>query len=187
VREVATSRAWRLAWDLGCNNGRHSRIAADGAEHVIAIDADQGPVELFYRELRDAGDERILPLTMNVADPSPALGWRGLERKALPERGKPDLILALALVHHVAIGANVPVRDFVNWLATLGGAVVIEFPTRGDAMVQKLLAPKRDGLHADYDREPFERCLGEAFDVRRSEVLRSGTRVLYFATPKSAT
>jgi SAM-dependent methyltransferase len=185
VRVIATSRSWPLVWDIGANNGRHSRIAAEGARHVVAIDADPGPIELLYRELRDAGDEKILPLTLNIADPSPGLGWRGLERKPLPERGPPDLVLALALVHHVAIGANVPVREIVDWLAALGGALLIEFPTREDAMVQQLLARKRVGLHPDYEREFFERCLHEVFDIRRSQRLGSGTRILYFGTPKS--
>jgi len=184
VRDVSSSRHWPLVWDIGCNNGRYSRIAAEGAKTVVAVDADQGPVELLYRELRDQGDEQILPLTMNLADPSPGLGWRGLERKAMPERGKPDLVLALALVHHVAISANVPVKEFVDWLASLGCSLVIEFPTREDPMVEKLLAPKRDGLHPDYELGFFERCLGEAFEVERSERLESGTRVLYFARPK---
>jgi SAM-dependent methyltransferase len=184
VREVATSRRWGLVWDIGCNNGRYSRIAAEGADHVVAVDADQGPVELLYRTLRDEGDETILPLTMNLADPSPGLGWRGLERRAMPDRGTPDLVLALALVHHVAISANVPVREFVDWLASLRCSLVIEFPTREDPMVQKLLAPKREGLHPDYELESFERVLGDAFEVERSERLQSGTRVLYFARPK---
>ena len=186
VREVATSRDWRLVWDIGCNNGRYARIAAEGARYVVAVDADQGPVELLYRELRDAGDEKILPLTMNLADPSPGLGWRGLERKPMPDRGRPDLVLALALVHHVAISANVPVKEIVDWLAALGSALVVEFPTREDPMVQKLLAPKREGLHPDYELDFFERCLGEAFEVQRSERLESGTRVLYFVVPKRA-
>jgi SAM-dependent methyltransferase len=185
VREVATSKPWRLAWDLGCNTGRHSRIAAEGARHVVAIDADHGSVELLYRELRADGDEAILPLTMNVADPSPPLGWRGLERKTLLERGRPDLVLALALIHHVAIGANVPVKEFVDWLGTLDSSLLVEFPTRKDPMVQKLLSSKREGLHSDYERDFFERCLHEAFDVRRSTELESGTRILYFATPRN--
>jgi SAM-dependent methyltransferase len=186
VREVATSKQWKLVWDIGCNNGRYSRIAAEGARYVVAVDADQGPVELLYRTLRDEGEERILPLTMNLADPSPGLGWRGLERRPLGGRGQPDLVLALALIHHVAISANVPVKEFVDWLAGLGCSLVIEFPTREDPMVQKLLAPKREGLHPDYERGFFERCLAEAFEIERSEQLRSGTRVLYFARPKRA-
>jgi hypothetical protein len=184
VRQVATSRDWNLVWDIGANNGRYSRIAAEGASTVVAVDADQGPVELLYRDLREEGNEQILTLAMNLADPSPGLGWRGLERRSLLERGEPDLVLALALVHHVAISANVPVKEFVDWLASLGSALVIEFPTREDPMVQKLLAPKREGLHPDYDLEYFERTLAEAFQVERSERLESGTRVLYFARPK---
>ena len=108
---------------------------------------------------------------MNLADPSPGLGWRGLERRAMPDRGKPDLVLALALVHHVAISANVPVKEFIDWLASLGTALVIEFPTREDPMVKKLLAPKRDGLHPDYELGYFERTLAEAFEIERSERL----------------
>ena len=53
-------------------------------------------------------------------------------------------------------------------------------------MVQQLLARKREGLHPDYEHGFFERCLRQAFDVRRSEQLESGTRILYFATPKSS-
>jgi hypothetical protein len=184
VRQVATSQPWNLVWDIGANNGRYSRIAAEGAKTVVAVDADQGPVELLYRDLRQQGNEQILTLTMNLADPSPGLGWRGLERRAMPERGKPDLVLALALVHHVAISANVPVKEFIDWLASLGTALVIEFPTREDPMVKKLLAPKREGLHPDYELGYFERTLKEAFEVERSERLESGTRVLYFARPK---
>ena len=185
VREVAGSRDWGLVWDIGANNGRYSRIAAEGARTVLAVDADEGPVELLYRDLRAEGDEQILTLTMNLADPSPGPGWRGLERRALAERGKPDLVLALALIHHVAISANVPVREFIDWLASLGSALVIEFPTREDPMVKKLLAPKREGLHPDYELSFFERCLAEAFEVERSERLESGTRVLYHARPKA--
>ncbi len=186
VRSVVRAGPWGLAWDLGANNGRHSRIAAEGARYVVAIDADHGPVELFYRQLRDAAEAAILPLTMNLADPSPALGWRALERRALIDRGAPDLVLALALIHHLAIGSNLPVKEIVGWLADLGGALIVEFPDRDDPMVRKLLAPKRDGLHPDYERDYFEACLHEAFTVHRVERLGSGTRTLYFATPRGA-
>jgi SAM-dependent methyltransferase len=186
VREVVASERFGVAWDIGANTGRYSRIAAEGAEYVVAFDSDPGPVELFYRTLREEAANRILPLTMNVADPSPGLGWRGLERKPMAERGSPDLVLALAVLHHVAISANVPVREFVDWLAALGGSLVIEFPTRDDPMVKKLLAAKREGLHPDYELGYFERCLAAAFDVERREELGSGTRVLYFARPKGS-
>ena len=187
VREVAGSRAWDLVWDLGANDGRHSRLAADsGARYVVAMDGDHGVIEHLYRTLRDVGDRRILPLTMNLTDPSPALGWRGTERKAPLDRGRPDLVLCLALVHHVSIAGNVPVREVVDWLHSLGAALVIEFPTREDPKVEQLLAAKRPGTHLDYDHEFFERCLDQAFEVERSERLSSGTRVLYFARARGA-
>ena len=184
VRDAAAARRPSLVWDLGCNDGRYARIAAAEGARVVALDADQGPVELLYRDLRAAGDERVLPLTMNVTDPSPGLGWRGEERRPLLSRGRPELVLCLALVHHVTITANVPMRAWIDWLAELGAALVIEFPTREDPMVQRLLAAKKEGTHADYERAEFERCLGEAFEVERSESLASGTRVLYLAQPR---
>jgi SAM-dependent methyltransferase len=184
VKAACTERRPRLVWDVGCNTGRHSRIAADVAAHVVAFDSDHGSVELLYRELRTVADGRILPLVIDAADPSPGLGWRNRERATLIERGRPDLVLALAVVHHLAITNNVPLREVVRWLADLGGAVVVEFPTREDPMVQQMLRGKRDGLHGDYDRGCFERWLGESFDVRRQVELASGTRVLYDATPR---
>lgn len=184
VREVSTAQRWPMTWDIGANNGRYSRIAAEGSDYVLALDADQGPMELLYRGLRDEGAENILTLTMNLADQSPNLGWRGAERKALAERGKPDLVLALALIHHTTVTANVPIAEFIDWLASLDTSLVIEFPTREDPMVKKLLSGKRDGLHPDYERANFESVLGAAFDVERRERLASGTRLLYFARPK---
>jgi SAM-dependent methyltransferase len=185
VRAAVGTRRWNLVWDLGCNIGRFARIAAENARCVVALDADAGVVEQVYSALKEEGSASILPLAVNVVDPSPGIGWRGTERRTLAERGSPDLTLCLALVHHAVIGANVPVRDFVDWLASLETALVIEFPTRDDPQVQRLLAAKREGMHADYERGWFERCLGEAFDVERSETLASGNRVLYFARPKA--
>ena len=184
VRDAVRSRRPSRVWDLGCNDGTFSRIAAETADYVVAVDADDGTVEQLYRALRQEEETKILPLRMNVADPSPRLGWRGRERKALPDRGRPDLTLCLALLHHVAISSNVPIREFLDWLRSLETSLVIEFPTPDDPMVQRLLAAKRPGTHGDYEQESFERALAEAFDVERSETLSSGTRVLYFAHPR---
>lgn len=185
VRETAGLRRRRLLWDLGCNDGRYTRIAAREAEYTVAVDADAAVVEALYRALRAEGSTSILPLVGNVADPSPGLGWRGEERRPLAARGRPDLTLCLALVHHVALSSNVPVRAFLDWLAELGTEVVVEFPTRDDPMVQRLLARKGPGANPDYDTEAFERALAERWRVERREALPSGTRVLYRATPSA--
>jgi hypothetical protein len=186
VREAAARRRRRMVWDLGANDGDYARIAAEHSDCVVALDADHATVELLYRALRDEGERRILPLVVDLCDPSPARGWRGRERAPLPDRGRPELTLCLALVHHLAITRNVPLEEVVAWLHSLGGEVVVEFPTREDPMVARLLAAKREGAHGDYELERFAALLGDAFDVRRRVALPSGTRVLFEAAPLRA-
>ncbi|MCY4386156.1 MAG: class I SAM-dependent methyltransferase [Desulfurellaceae bacterium] len=183
VRRITHSRRWNIVWDLGCNTGTFSRIAAENADYVLAMDIDTLVIERFYRELTRDRSPNILPLIGNVADPAPNLGWRGLERKALVERGRPDLTLCLALLHHVVISAHIPLREFITWLASLGTALVIEFVTRDDPMVRTLLRHKADH-YTDYDLEYFERCLAEMFTIDQRETLESGTRILYSARSK---
>ena len=184
VREAASTRPGGLVWDLGTNDGRYARVAAETARYVVAVDADRLVADRLYRELAAEESASILPLTLNVADPSPDLGWRGLERRSLAARGGPDLTLCLALLHHLAISANVPLREVVDWLAGLGTSLVAEFVDREDPMVRRLLVGKREETHVDYTRESFERLLGEAYEIARTETLSSGTRTLYLAHPR---
>lgn len=186
VGEVAASGNWRRVWDIGCNTGKFSRIAAGHAEYVVAMDADHLCIDFLYESLKKEGVSNILPLCVNLADASPALGWRGLERKSLTGRGKPDLVLCLALIHHVVIGANIPLREYIQWLAGLGAALVIEFVSREDPMVQTLLR-NRDDQYDDYDPVRFRQYLENEFVIKRHEALGSGTRELYFAAPKAET
>jgi ribosomal protein L11 methylase PrmA len=183
VREAAAEAKPGLVWDMGCNDGAYSRIAAESASQVVAFDYDHATVEALYRSLRSEEDRRILPLVGNLADPSPGLGWRGLERRPLEQRGKPDLILALALIHHVSITANVPIAEFLDWVRSLDASMVIEFPKRDDPMVRRLLSGKRTGSNSDYELETFERELEDRFQVSKTEALPSGTRVLYRVHP----
>jgi SAM-dependent methyltransferase len=183
VAEAVAAERPRVVWDLGCNEGRHARIAAETADRVVAIDADALVVDRLYEALKREGETKILPLSMNLADPSPGLGWRGLERRPLAARGTPDLALCLALVHHLSIGGNVPIAEVVDWLRSLDAALVVEFPTPEDPMVRRLLARKRPGDHPDYRRDWFERCLAERFELLRTEELASGQRVLYLVRP----
>lgn len=176
VREAVASQRWGLAWDLGANTGVYSRIAAEGSDYVVALEGDPGAVERLYAE----GSANVLPLVCNLADPSPARGWRGRERKDLPERGLPDLVLCLALIHHLVIGANLRLAEVLDWLAGLGRFLVIELVTREDARVQGLLR-HRDDLYEDYDLPVFERELAASFEVLRRLELPSGRRILYFA------
>lgn len=184
VSRAVSADAPRLVWDLGCNDGRFSRIAAEVADYVVAIDSDAAVVDRLYKALKEEGVSGILPLTLDLTDPSPGLGWRGIERQPLEDRGRPDLALCLALVHHVSISGNVPVAEFLDWLRELSTSVVVEFPTPEDPMVKRMLGRKQEADHHDYRRDWFERCLEERFSVERSEVLSSGNRVLYHARPR---
>ena len=184
VTDAAASELPNLVWDIGCNEGVHSRIAAEYAEHVVAMDADGAVVDRLYRKLKDEGDRKILPLNVDIVDPPPALGWSGSERQHLPRRGRPDLTLCLALIHHVSIAGNVPIVEFLDWLRANTGSLVIEWVAPEDPMAHRLLARKRPNDHPDYRSDWFESCLAERFDVIRSEALAEGKRTLYLARAK---
>jgi len=177
VRRAVAHVRPQLVWDLGCNDGTYSKLAAADGAYVVATDSDHHVIDRLARE----ENERILPLVVDVADPPPALGWRGAERRDLAARGAPDLTLALALVHHLAITRNLPLAELVDWFASLGGSLVVEFVAPEDEMAQRLLAAKREGLHGDYTPAAFDRLLRERFDVERTEELAGGRRVLYLA------
>jgi hypothetical protein len=183
VDRAVASRGWRLAWDVGAGEGHFTRIAARHARYTVALDADRLVVERLYRALRDEQATGILPLCVNMADPSPGLGWRCRERQGLLERGAPDLVLCLAVVHHLAIAGNVPLEEVVDWLRSLDATLVVEFPTRGDSMVREMLDAKPSATHDDYRRDWFERCLGERFRIDATEELAGGNRVLYVCRP----
>jgi SAM-dependent methyltransferase len=184
VRAALADGECRVVLDLGANDGAYSLIAAERADHVVAVDGDERVVDLLYRRLRAAGDERILPLVMDLTDPSGGIGWRNRERAPFVDRVRPDVTLALALVHHMSIAANVPLAEVVAWLAGFGGRTVVEFPHADDVQVRRLLANKPAGLFDDYRRDGFESLLAERFLVHRQETLPAGTRTIYLVEPK---
>ncbi len=180
---AATDR--HLVLDLGANDGRFSRAAlAAGAERVVAVDSDHLVIDRLYRTLREEGEDRILPLVVDLSDPSPAMGWRGRERPAFVDRVRPDVVLCLAVVHHLALTNTVPLPEIVEFLADFGAPLVVEFPHRDDEMASRLLARKRAGVFDAYDRPQWEAALERRFHVRRRATLPGGTRTLYDAVPR---
>ena len=184
VRRVVHARDRTMVWDLGCNTGAFARIAAERAATVVAMDSDPRVVEVLYQALKAEGASGILPLVGDVTDPSPDRGWRGAERRSPERRGAPELVLVLALVHHLVVGASLPLAEVTAWLASFGAAVIVEFVEREDAMVRALL-DARDERCDDYDRHAFERRLSEAFETKARKVLSSGARILYHLEPKA--
>jgi hypothetical protein len=184
IREVLDARSTALAWDLGANDGVYARQVAEKGAYVVAVDYDDVTVDAMFRSLRADGIKNVLPLVMNLVDPSPGRGWRGLERKAFTDRGKPDLVLALALVHHLALAANVPLPEVVSWFRSIGGSLIVEFVEPHDPMAQRLLGNKRAGLFPDYRIDAFEELLAQHYTIARREPLPGGSRTLYLAEPR---
>jgi hypothetical protein len=153
----------KVVWDLGANTGEYSRVAREAGASVIAFDIDPGAVERHYRAVRGSGEQGILPLLLDLANPSPALGWAHRERRSLEERGPADALLALALVHHLAIGRNVLLDRIAEFLARLGRALVVEFVPKSDSRSSACCGT--GGRLLDYDRAGFEAAFGRHFRI----------------------
>jgi ribosomal protein L11 methylase PrmA len=166
------------AWDLGANTGRYSQIAADLGYRVVALDVDPGAVERHYRRLREAARTDTLPLLVDLANPSPAQGWGSAERASLLARADADVILALALVHHLAIGANVPLPLIAALFAQLAPHAIVEFVPKEDAMVQRLLAFRRD-VFPDYTMAGFRDAISGAFEIVEETPIAGSVRTLF--------
>ena len=175
--------ATRVVLDLGANDGEYSVLAAPHADTVVASDFDELTIDRLARGLAGSGPKNVLPLVVDLVDPSPAIGWDNRERSSWQARMQPDVVLALALVHHLAIGANVPLPMVIDWLAGFDATLIVEFVAPDDPQSKRLLANKPAGLFGDYRRDAFEQLLAGRFSITRSEELASGTRVLYEAEP----
>jgi ribosomal protein L11 methylase PrmA len=174
VEEAAPDQVW----DLGGNVGAFSRIASDRGIFTVCFDVDPGCVEANYRRVAEAGEKNLLPLVLDLTNPSSRIGWESRERMSLADRGPADLVLTLALVHHLAIGNNVPLPRLGAYLAELGRALVVEFVPKSDPKVRDLLVVRED-IFGDYTAEGFERAFGERFEILRREPVRESERVLY--------
>jgi ribosomal protein L11 methylase PrmA len=168
----------RMIWDLGANTGELSRIGSERGIPTAAFDGDPAAVEVAYRGVQSRDDRSLLPLVMDLTNPSVGLGWRGRERMGLVERGPADLVLALALVHHLAIGHGLPLSEIAAFIAEIALHAVVEFVPKADPQVQYLLA-SRDDIFVDYTREAFEAAVSDHFAIEDVSVMRDSSRVLY--------
>jgi hypothetical protein len=177
VAHLSRSNA-RTVWDLGANTGEYSRAARGVAERVISFDVDPAAVERNYRRVRSEGETGILPLLLDLTNPSPAQGWGGQERLSLAERGPADAILALALIHHLAIGHNLPLDRIAAYLSRLGRVLIIEFVPKSDSQVKRLLLSRPD-IFPEYTKEGFETAFSRHYDVQTMDRIEDSERWLY--------
>jgi hypothetical protein len=171
------------AWDLGANTGEFSRLAATIGCNTVAFDIDPAAVEQNYQQVKSNEETLLLPLQMDLTNPSPSLGWNNRERRSLTERAPVDALLALALVHHLAISNNVPLPLLAEFFQSLGKWLVIEWVPKEDSQVQKLLASRLD-IFSEYHQEGFETAFGNFFKLHEMIPLRESPRVLYLMEKK---
>jgi len=164
--------------DLGANTGEIGRIASARGVRTVALDADPACIETAWAAVRAQADARFLPLVVDLANPSPAQGFAHEERSALAERFASEAVMALALVHHLALGNNVPLPRIAEWLARLGRELLIEFVPATDAKARRLLAA-REHVFPDYTRDAFERAFARRFELSPAIALPGSDRVLY--------
>ncbi len=170
-------------WDMGANTGVFTRIASDKGIPSISFDIDPAAVEKSYRQVKSAKEKNILPLVMDLTNPSPSLGWNHSERDSLAERTPTDMIFALALIHHLAISNNVPLSQIAEFFHGLGKWLVIEFVPKSDSQTQKLLASRED-IFDEYTVEGFETQFCKYFGMREKRVVTGSERVLYLMENK---
>ena len=124
-----------------------------------------------------------MPLVLDLTNPSPAIGWNNEERMAFKDRGLPDTIIALALIHHLAISNNVPLITIANFFNKLSNNLIIEFVPKSDSQVMRLLKTRKD-IYADYNQEVFEDIFGKVYDIEMKEIIDKSDRTLYLMTKK---
>jgi hypothetical protein len=145
---------------------------------VLAWDIDPAAAEQHWRQLRREKRTDTLPLIQDIANPSPGLGWAGRERGSLLDRANPDVVLALALVHHVAISRNVPLPMVLGLFADLAPWAIVEFVPKEDPMVRRLLASRKD-VFEDYHLEGFRAAATTRFDIVDEQPIAESPRVLF--------
>jgi ribosomal protein L11 methylase PrmA len=178
VREFLEHIKPASLWDLGANTGAFSRLASDMGIRTIAFDIDPGVVEKAYQDCVNCQEKHLLPLILDLTNPSPNIGWHLRERASLLERGPADVVLALALIHHLAIANNVPLDRLADFFSDLSEWLVIEFVPKSDSQVERLLATRAD-IFPEYTPESFERIFASKFNILRSEAIEGSQRRLY--------
>lgn len=170
-------------WDLGANNGLFSREGAKRGVFTVASDIDPAAVEKNYLTIRAHDEKNLLPLVIDLTNPSPAIGWANQERDSFNSRGPVDMALALALIHHLAISNNLPLSVIAEYFASVATWMVVEFVPKSDSQVKRLLATRKD-IFDNYNEEGFETACAGVFKIVEKVALSGSERTLYLLKKK---
>ena len=163
--------------DLGCNNGFYSIESLNsGCENVVGVDFDPNVVNEAYKKSKLLNNN-FLPLCIDFMNPSSKAGWNENERYSFLERAKFDCLIAFAFEHHLSLANNVPLEEVIDWMLKISKKGLIEFVSKKDVTVKKMLALKGD-IFPDYNEEKFEYLL-----IKKSKIVKidkiSDTRRIY--------
>lgn len=168
----------KFVWDLGANMGIFSRIPSKKGIQTISFDIDPAAVEKNYLKCVEENENRILPLLLDLTNPSSSIGWENQERLSFMQRGPVDVIFSLALVHHLAISNNIPFDRMAQFFAKICKFLLIEFVPKSDSQVSRLLK-NRDDIFSDYTQEKFEEEFNKYFTILESIRLKDSKRIIY--------
>ncbi|MEO8025141.1 MAG: class I SAM-dependent methyltransferase [Bryobacteraceae bacterium] len=185
VRDAMSEFQPRWVLDVGCNEGHFSAIAAKAHASVVAIDSDPAVVGRTWKMASDSKLD-ILPLVVDLSRPTPATGWRNREGASFLDRahGRFDLVMGLAVLHHMLVTERVPLPDALSQLADLSSKyVLLEFVSPDDPMFQRIVRG-RSALYRHLTVERFEEEARRRFDVVRSARIDGLHRWLYLLRKK---
>jgi len=178
-RESLQAIEYKSALDLGANDGYFSRILAANGVPVLAVDSDWQCIDTLYKYARSHTISNILPLCVDISNPTPASGFRNAERASFTARAHADLVVALALIHHLALGRNIPLHLIAGYLNELTEKfLIIEFIPLSDEKARELVAHKNTQPFG-YDQASFESCFSRYFMIEKREQVPGTDRILY--------
>jgi len=183
IRRILEQIQPREIWDLGGNIGVFSRIATDMGIPTVCYDIDPSAVEINYMQVKDQQENLLLPLLLDLTNPSPGLGWNNNERDSFTKRGPTDCIMALALIHHLSISNNVPFEKLAYFFSKLCKYLIIEFVPKEDSQVQRLLSSRVD-VFKEYERSFFETVFSRHFKIIDKNQIENSKRTLYLMLKK---
>lgn len=181
VKKFLMKSKAKTVLDLGANTGEFSMIGAEMGAYTLSTDYDWVAIEKNYKKWK--GREKLLPLMVDITNPNPAIGWDNQERKSFLERGSVDTILALALIHHLAISNNLPFEQIAKLMAKITKFLIIEFVPKTDSKV-KILLSQREDIFDDYREEEFERVFGKYFEIKEICRVSGSKRKIYLMKKK---
>ena len=179
VSQFCSSVKPKQLLDLGCNDGAFAEVALDsGAEAVLGIDGDPHACNVAFERARKL-KLNLTVLQMNLADPSPAQGWMNMERLSAFERIQADGLVALAVIHHLAIGCNIPLEWIINWLIDTSANGVIEFVDKKDPQVVRMLASRED-IFPNYTLEKFRDLIRNNANIVKEVQVSEGRTLFWY-------